>query len=291
MTALRRLLVRLSGVATLPWGGYCMAALFWCLASGVLAALFYDPGLALDSTRALQFAWPGGFLLRGVHAWSADLLLVTLALHTMTRTAARSYERMPRSRWMLLGTLLLLLPLASLTGFIVRGDAAGAAALQVLVGLANTLPLVGADVAALFAGTGPERALAAPYAWHVGLLSFATLLIAGSHARRLLPRARPAAVSLALLAMLAALFPRALGPAPGTPLVSLDGPWYFAPLQQALAALPPAVAGLLLPVLFGALLMALPWLPSRAGRLARIALALGAWAYAVFGLVASRLGG
>ena len=113
--------------------GAISAALFVILSiTGILEAFFYvpTPELANDSVKLIAYVTPYGWLLRNLHFWAGQALVVTVLLHMMRVAFTGGYKRR-RSNWLIGTALLLLVLLIDFTGFVLRWDDRGSWALLV----------------------------------------------------------------------------------------------------------------------------------------------------------------
>lgn len=100
---------------TLPYllGALALMGLLVLVGTGVLLGQFYvpDPAAANASIRAIMTAVPAGPVLRGIHAWAADLTLIVVILHMLRVFVTGSY-RFPRDANWTVGVALLATVLA-----------------------------------------------------------------------------------------------------------------------------------------------------------------------------------
>ncbi len=268
--------------ARFPSAGHlALAALGVGIVTGIALSAGYDVAAPKHSIALVQLGSRSGRLLRALHAWSGHVLLILAFVHVVEHVVMRSEERMRLGGWVrAVGVAPLLLALL-LSGFILKGDAEGELARQVLAGLLERLPLAGAALATSLLGAGADLQL--PYLHHAATFTVAVTFLAVEHGRRVWPSAEAATGVLLATAIGAVLLPPSLHDGLD-PVVK--GPWYFVALQEALHWLTrPGAAWLLLAAPLAALL-ALPRLhdPLRA-RVLR-ALAVGFVAYALVGVFA-----
>lgn len=242
-------------------GELALGALVLGAVTGLALTAGYDVSAGRRSLALLELTSRAGAALRALHAWSGHLLLVLAVLHAVEHLAARTDPRLRAGPWLRVVACAPLAVALLLSGFVLRGDADGAFAREVVAGLLERLP-AGASLAAALAGTG--RDLQLPYVHHAATLTLAVLAVAVEHGRRLAPGARALALVLAAAAAGALVAPPGLRAGEA---VAARGPWYLGAFQEVLRFLPrPGVAwlGLALPL---AALAAARWLVGRARRL------------------------
>src|SRR2546426_1612817 len=113
------------------FGGMVFILIVLQLLTGVLLALYYipdatgNPAPAYTSVLFIQNTVYLGWLIRGVHFWGANLLIIMVLLH-MARVYWTGSYRAPRELNWMVGVVMLLLILAfSLTGYLLpRGQKA-----------------------------------------------------------------------------------------------------------------------------------------------------------------------
>lgn len=113
--------------------GAISAALFIILLiTGILEMFVYvpTPEQANASLKLLAFAAPYGWLVRNMHYWAGQAMVVTVTLHLIRVAFSGGYKRR-RSNWLIGMALLVLTLLVDFTGFILRWDDRGSYALQV----------------------------------------------------------------------------------------------------------------------------------------------------------------
>jgi quinol-cytochrome oxidoreductase complex cytochrome b subunit len=136
---------------TLRWthtfglGGSSLVLLILLVTTGVLQMLVYQPvpGLAYDSVVTLEREVVFGPLVRGVHYWSANLLILVVLLHT-ARTMLTGGHRGRRSFTWVLGVGLLGGVLTSaFTGYLLPWDQLSYWAVTIATGMLTYVPGVG----------------------------------------------------------------------------------------------------------------------------------------------------
>jgi len=131
------------------FGGMVFILVVLQLLTGILLALYYVPDAshapganapAYDSVNFIQSTVFLGWLIRGVHFWGANLLIIMVLLH-MARVYWTGSYRAPRELNWMVGVIMLLLILAfSLTGYLLPWDTKAYFATQVTIKIAGLTP-------------------------------------------------------------------------------------------------------------------------------------------------------
>jgi quinol-cytochrome oxidoreductase complex cytochrome b subunit len=153
--------------------------------TGILLALYYypEPGGAYASTRFLTGEVPVGWLVRGVHRWASEMLLVAVSAHLVVAYARRAYAK-PREYVWVVGVLLLGSVLAfRFTGSLLPFDAGAHAAARRGLELLRAVPLVGSLPAAWLSGGEDVGAntLSRFFATHALILPWFTVTLLAVH--------------------------------------------------------------------------------------------------------------
>ena len=262
------------------WGGICLFLFLVQVLTGVLLMVYYRPGPdAYDSVREITYQIRFGWLIRSVHAWSANLMILAVFVHMFSVFFMKAY-RQPREFgwWSGLG-LLGLCMVFGFSGYLLPMDELAFFATRVGLAIPETMPGMSGIISALLRG-GPEVASATLqrfFALHVVVLPalFAPLLgihlwLVQKHGNALPPseEAKPEAerksvpffpnfamrdmavwlVVLNVIALLAALFPWQLDAA-ADPLKAappgIHPEWYFMSQFEALKLLGRVIPGTL----------------------------------------------
>jgi len=280
--------------------GGMAAVLFGLLtATGVLMLFVYEPvpGTAHESVRGMMSGMTFGPLVRGIHFWSANLLVAVAVLHMLRVVLTWAFGAPRRLNWLIGLGLLLAILASNFTGYLLPWDQLSYWAATIVTGMLAYVPLVGEALQRTVRGGaevgGPTLTIF--YALHTTLLPVIILGLMAFHfwrvrkaggvvvpkqpgeeiSRRVekvpfLPNlaVREVAVGLLLIAVvmtLAIAWPPSLGQ-PANPGMSPDpakAPWYFVGFQELLLHLDPTVAVTVVPLLLFAGLILLPFLPYR----------------------------
>lgn len=131
------------------FGGMVFVLIGLQLITGIFLAFYYVPdasGNPAPSYTSVQYIMSGvylGWLIRGVHFWSANLLVVMVVLH-MARVFWTGSYRAPRELNWMVGVVMLLIILAfSLTGYLLPWDTKAYWATSVTLQIVASAPLLG----------------------------------------------------------------------------------------------------------------------------------------------------
>ena len=278
------------------------------VATGVLLLFYYRPSAeeAYESVQFLMAEVEFGWLIRSIHSWAANLMILALFAHLFSTLLLTAYRRPRELTWMS-GVALLGLALGfGFTGYLLPWNELAYFATKVGTEIPGVVPLVGPFLVRLLRG-GDEvtgATLTRFYGIHVAVLPLLATVLVGAHlflvqkhgmsvppgvqragydGRRL--RFFPNYLlrdmigwltALAILCALAAFFPAELGkkadpfaPAP----IGIKPEWYFMFMFQTLKYLPAhigpvegEVVGILGFGVGGLLLLLVPFLDRRGAR-------------------------
>jgi quinol-cytochrome oxidoreductase complex cytochrome b subunit len=279
---------------TFGLGGISVFLCVVLLVTGALELFYYVPISegANGSLQTITLLVPYGRLVRSLHFWSAQILVVTSLLHLSRVVFTGAYKGPRRFNWLLGLGLLVLVLLFDFTGYVLRWDMDIAWALLVGTNLLKSVPLIGEGLYGLVVG-GTE--ISSPtvgrfYSWHIYALPLAAAILVAWHIFRVRrdggishstrdPRSKTKIsrnelvdrevtalfVTTVLLLSVAALFPPHLGAKMDLQNLSAEAsaPWFFLWIQQLLRLGPPFTMGVLIPVALLGILVLIPYLVDR----------------------------
>jgi len=238
-------------------GGITFVGFIILVLTGVALTQFYHPHPteANASIRSIMEVVPFGAFLRGLHFWTAQAVMVSVVLHATRVFVTAAYKRPREFNW-LVGVALLALTIAFyFTGTVLKWDQEAFEALEHNLEIAEILGIFGAFFSPSFAAGVPI--LTRLYSTHVSILPvlLALLLLAhvfyvrhfgvsplpwkwkgrgageegvfrpfSSHVKKI---ALYGSVLLALVTVLAILFPAPIGPEPIEGIEVTKPPWPF----------------------------------------------------------------
>ena len=167
------------------WGSTLTFALSVQFITGIFLWMAYSPSsqTAWESVYYIQHEMAGGWLLRGIHHFTAQAMNVLLVLHLMQVIIDGAYKA-PREMNFWFGVLLLMLVLGlSLTGYLLPWDQKGFWATKVATNIMGITPLIGPQLQRLVLG-GAEyghHTLTRFFALHAGVLPGAIVVLLTAH--------------------------------------------------------------------------------------------------------------
>ena len=167
---------------TLAAGGLVVYLVLVLAVTGILEVFYYipTPAEAGTSIQTITFLVPFGGLVRGLHYWAAQLLVLVSLLHLLRVIFTGATLRPRRFNYLLGMGLFVLTLLLDFTGYMLRWDNGIHWALVTGTNLVKTIPLVGpALYTSLVGGSEPGPAtLLRLYGWHIfGLMLAAVILM------------------------------------------------------------------------------------------------------------------
>jgi len=113
-------------------GGISIALFLVLLVTGLLLMFLYPPSLegAYESVKLIAYVAPYGWLLRNMHFWAAQGMVITVSLHLARVVFSGGYKKR-RFNYLLGVALLILTLLADFTGYVLRWDDQGVWALTI----------------------------------------------------------------------------------------------------------------------------------------------------------------
>jgi cytochrome b6 len=115
------------------------------VATGILLLLYYRSSAeeAFESVQFIMTKVPFGWLIRSIHSWSANLLVLVLFVHMFSVFFLKAYRR-PRELTWVSGALLLFVMLAfGFSGYLLPWNTLAFFATQVGTQVAGSVPLLG----------------------------------------------------------------------------------------------------------------------------------------------------
>jgi quinol-cytochrome oxidoreductase complex cytochrome b subunit len=278
---------------TLGTGGFAVFLSLVLLVTGLLEMYYYipSPDQAAISVSIIKTLVPYGNLVRNLHFWSAQFLVIVMSIHLLRVVLTGAYAPPRRFNYLLGLGLLVLILLLNFTGYVLRWDEGVHWALVVGTNLLKTIPLIGDGLYRfVMGGGGPGPAtLIRFYAWHIFGLTLAVIILVTWHAFRvrrdggiaaappdlsqdhqwitrfdLVRREVLAMVIGIILLLIVSLVIPAPTDSPISSFSSMTGssqaPWFFLWVQQLLKWGDPFWLGIIIPIVVVTLLGLFPYI-------------------------------
>jgi len=279
-------------------GGSALVLVLMQVFTGILLLFVYSSEMskAYDSIRMLQQEVLFGRLVRNLHHWGANLLIVIVFFHMLRVFFTSAYHNQRKSSWWIGLGLFLCVMVSNFTGYLLPMDQLSFWAITISAGMFEYIPYVGPPVREMILG-GPDisqATLSNFYAIHIALMPVALAILLPFHFWRvrkaggvvepvslngkieekqkklatvphLVTREVTAAIVLIAGLMIVSVFINAplYGQAnPGLSPNPTKAPWYFSGLQELLQHFHPFFAVFVIPLLLVLWLICLPLLKS-----------------------------
>jgi quinol-cytochrome oxidoreductase complex cytochrome b subunit len=289
---------------TLYFGGIALFLFGIQVATGTLLALYYKPtpDAAYDSVLFVMSDVNFGWLIRSIHHWAANLMILFVVLHLLRIFFQAAYKYPRELTWLLGIGLFGVTMVFGFTGYLLPWDQRAYWATVVGTEIAGSVPVIGDELLILLRGGADvtEATLSRFFGLHVlvmplalaGLLALHLTLVHQlglANPKRPDPRGRPPEgrtipffpnyildeliawyIILAMLVVLASLFPAGLEEQ-ANPLETpahTKPEWYFLAVYELLK-LVPRIVGIMLPIVGLVVLTLLPFLDRNPEVLAR----------------------
>jgi quinol-cytochrome oxidoreductase complex cytochrome b subunit len=283
---------------SLTWGlgGMSAVLIFLLFSTGLMLKFVYEPfpDRAYDSILHLQQDIPFGQLVRNIHHWSANGLLIIALLHILRVFFTGAFFAPRQFNWIIGLVLFAAIILSNFTGYLLPWDQLAFWAITISTSMLAYIPWVGQWLQRLILGGGElgPATLSNFYAIHTAVLPALLLSVLPFHFWRIrkanglvIPRSpmeaddarggkvesipnlivREVAVALVLLAVILVISmlvnaPLAAKANPGLSPNPTKAPWYFMGLQEILMHFHPVFAIFIIPLLLVSGLLSIPYI-------------------------------
>lgn len=167
------------------FGGITLFLFVTQIITGILLLFYYKPtaSAAFDSVKFIMTKVEFGWLIRSIHAWSANLMVFTVFVHMFSTFFLRAYRR-PRELTWVTGVFLFFLTLGTgFTGYLLPWNELSFFATKVGTQIAGSVPFIGSFLRTILRG-GEEvtdATLGRFFAFHVIVLPLGILAVLGLH--------------------------------------------------------------------------------------------------------------
>lgn len=171
----------LSIMYTFCLGGLTFLAFLVLCITGLLLMFHYQPGesTGFSSLLTLASVIPYGGVLRNLHFWSGQVMVVTVNLHMIRVVWTHSYKPPKQLNWLVGVGLLLLVLILDFTGYLLRGSQESGAAATVAVSILELIPGIGLPISQILLGrpSALGGSTLIVYVWHCFLFPLVAFLL------------------------------------------------------------------------------------------------------------------
>ncbi|MFV0593535.1 MAG: hypothetical protein ACK5M7_19340 [Draconibacterium sp.] len=210
--------------------GTLALAMFWLVVlSGVALAIPFDVKNPYLSISNIMVVNPWASFTRNYHYWSSQFFLIFSLIHFYEHYHYKEKIGFKKGISFRLSLAVLIIFLAMITGFLLKGDADSQQAQQILQTLAERLPLIGKSLA--FSLLGDPESYQLIYVHHIATFTIFITIAMVEHGRKFWPPALDFVASAAGLLILSYLLS---APLHDNLNPAVKGPWYFVGFQEIL---------------------------------------------------------
>ncbi len=283
---------------TLGLGGMALVLVGLLALTGILLLFVYEPSpdKAYESIITLQDDVLFGHLIRNIHHWSGNILVIISFLHLLRVYFTGAFHTPRQFNWVIGMILFYLVLLSNFTGYLLPWDQLAFWAITICTSVMEYIPVTGPWIQKLLRGgeeIGPAT-LSIFFALHIALLPIVLFTVMPFHFWRVrkaggvvIPRSpnepqekkidhistipnlllREVVVALLLIAfvlMYSVIFnaPLEAEANPGMSPNPAKAPWYFLGVQELLLHFHPLFAAVIIPAFFIVISFLLPYLKS-----------------------------
>ena len=166
-------------------GGMAFTAFLLSLITGLLLSIYYVPS-GKDAYPSIVMLNNGvwlGWLIRSIHKWSANFLIIFVLLHAVRVFVHKAYRPPRELNWMAGAVGFVLIMVSGFTGYLLPWDQKAYWATEVGTDMAKTVPVAGGFCLRLLRG-GPEvsgATLVRFYSLHTLWAPFMLIMIFWAH--------------------------------------------------------------------------------------------------------------
>ena len=126
------------------WGGIALFLFMVQVLTGMLLLIYYRPGPdAFDSVRQLTYEINFGWLIRSVHAWAANLMMVAVCVHMFSVFFMKAYRSPREFGWWSGMILLMIAAVFGFSGYLLPMNELSYFATKVGLEIPTGMPLIG----------------------------------------------------------------------------------------------------------------------------------------------------
>lgn len=136
------------------FGGIAFTCFFICLISGLFLSIHYTPSEneAYESIIKIHEEVYLGRIIRGIHKWSANILIISIIIHSIRVFLTKSYRPPRELNWIVGVLIFILVMLEGFTGYLLPWDQKAYWATVVGTNIAGSIPIIGQTLLIIIRG-------------------------------------------------------------------------------------------------------------------------------------------
>lgn len=210
--------------------GTLSLAQFWLvLVSGIILIFPYEVKMPYLNISTIIIGSPWASFIRNFHFWSSQLFLVLSFVHLYDHFHRKKKMGIKPGMALRLSFGVLIIFLAMISGFLLKGDADSLQARQILESLTQQIPLIGKSLA--FSLLGKSGSFHLIYFHHIATFTIFIAVIMVEHSRRYWPPLRDFIYSILIVSIISYFL---TAPLHDNINATVKGPWYFIGFQEIL---------------------------------------------------------
>ncbi|WP_297213943.1 MULTISPECIES: cytochrome b N-terminal domain-containing protein [Thermodesulfovibrio] len=135
-------------------GGIAFSAFLFCFISGLFLSFHYIPSEseAYRSILRIHEEVSLGKVMRGIHKWSANVLIISIVLHSIRVFVTKSYRPPRELNWIVGVMIFILVMFEGFTGYLLPWDQKAYWATVVGTNIAGSIPVIGEAILLIIRG-------------------------------------------------------------------------------------------------------------------------------------------
>ena len=211
------------------FGTYAVAMFWLVIVTGIFLAIPFDVEKPYLSVSDMLVSNPWASFIRNTHYWSSQFFLIVSLIHLYDHFHFKKRIGLKKGIALRLSLGVLIIFLAMLTGFLLKGDPDSEQARQILETLAKRVPLIGEALA--FSLIGSPGSYQLIYVHHIATFTVFIGIIIVEHSKTIWPRYFDFIISSGAVLVVSYFFS---APLHDNLNPAVKGPWYFVGFQEIL---------------------------------------------------------
>lgn len=210
--------------------GTLAIAQFWLvIISGFLLMIPFNVKEPYLSVSEMILLNPWASFLRNIHFWSSQLFLILSLIHLYDHFHFKKKIGLKPAIALRLSIGVLIIFLAMISGFLLKGDSDSEQARQILKTLSESVPLIGESLA--YSLLGADGTYLLIYIHHIVTFTVFVAVIMVEHSKKYLPSWTDIIISTGIVFIISFFF---VAPLHDNINPTVKGPWYFVGFQEIL---------------------------------------------------------